>query len=89
MDRKRIEVKGLSIFGLVFSLVFIIFIIFSSSSFGEEKVIRFGAAVALTGKFSREGEMVKRAYDIWMQMANAKGGINVGGGQIQGGDQVL
>jgi branched-chain amino acid transport system substrate-binding protein len=63
-------------FGLAFLFVLVAF---SVSSFGAEKVIRFGAAVALTGKFSREGEMLKRSYDLWMELANAKGGINVGG----------
>lgn len=56
-----------------------VFIVFCDSSFGAEKVIRLGAAVSLTGKFAREGEMTKRGYDLWMEMANAKGGINLGG----------
>jgi branched-chain amino acid transport system substrate-binding protein len=43
------------------------------------QTLRLGAAVALTGPVSREGNLVKDGYDFWMQTVNDKGGIDVGG----------
>ena len=70
--------------------VAILFIIFTASlvipGFGPtdtasaaEKVIRFGAPISLTGKYTRPGATVKNSYDLWMEIANEKGGINVNG----------
>jgi len=36
-----------------------------------------GYAASMTGKFSTEGTDVKRAYDLWAEQVNAKGGIEV------------
>ncbi len=33
----------------------------------------------MTGKFAREGALVKEGYDFWKDWVNARGGINVGG----------
>jgi len=41
----------------------------------------FGSAIALTGKFAREGASLKKAYDFWAQQVNAQGGIEVAGKQ--------
>src|SRR6266516_4018771 len=41
--------------------------------------LRLGASVALTGPVSKEGNLVKDGYEVWMQTANEKGGVNVGG----------
>jgi branched-chain amino acid transport system substrate-binding protein len=76
MKKRRFEDGKLGIFGIVFLLVFIIF---CGASFGAEKVIRFGAAVSLTGNFARGGQMTKQGYDLWMEMSNAKGGIDLKG----------
>lgn len=45
----------------------------------QDKVVKFGAALALTGKFAREGLISKQAYDLWKDAVNAAGGLNVGG----------
>ncbi len=44
-----------------------------------EKVIRFGAPLSVTGKWTRQGETVKYGYEIWKDIANEKGGINING----------
>src|SRR5271157_3803836 len=41
--------------------------------------IRIGAAISMTGKFAREGGLVKGGYDFWRDWVNEQGGINVGG----------
>ena len=38
-----------------------------------------GSAIALTGKYAREGTFVKKGYDFWSDKVNAQGGIEVGG----------
>jgi branched-chain amino acid transport system permease protein len=38
-----------------------------------------GSAIALTGKYAREGTFVKKGYDFWSGKVNAQGGIQVGG----------
>jgi branched-chain amino acid transport system substrate-binding protein len=50
---------------------------FLSIAFSQD-VIRFGAAISLTGKFAKEGQLVKRGYDLWKERVNASGGIKVG-----------
>jgi branched-chain amino acid transport system substrate-binding protein len=40
-----------------------------------EEELTFGCAVPLTGIFGKDGELVRDAYTIWMEMVNAKGGI--------------
>jgi len=44
-----------------------------------QDVIKFGAAVSLTGAQSRFGNMVKNGYELWKDYVNDKGGIDVGG----------
>ncbi len=42
-------------------------------------VIKLGAAVSLTGKYSTNGEHTKNGYDLAVKLINDKGGVNVGG----------
>lgn len=45
-----------------------------------DNVIRIGAAVSETGRYSIEGGQVRRGYDLWAQWVNEElGGIDVGG----------
>ena len=43
------------------------------------QTLRIGAAVALTGPVSREGNLVKDGYDYWQKAVGEKGGIDIGG----------
>jgi branched-chain amino acid transport system substrate-binding protein len=45
----------------------------------QEPVLRLGAAIALTGPVSREGNFVKDGYDFWVRTVNDRGGIAIGG----------
>ena len=38
-----------------------------------------GSAIALTGKYAREGSFVKKGYDFWRDKVNSRGGIEVSG----------
>ncbi len=42
-------------------------------------VIKFGAAVSLTGKYAREGKFYKDGYLLWEKKVNDSGGIKVNG----------
>lgn len=44
-----------------------------------QNVIRFGASLSLTGPTATEGRLVKDGYDMYVRMANERGGIKVGG----------
>jgi branched-chain amino acid transport system substrate-binding protein len=46
---------------------------------GDTGPIRIGAAIAETGRFSVEGRGLKNGYDLWAEMVNEAGGIDVGG----------
>jgi branched-chain amino acid transport system substrate-binding protein len=46
---------------------------------GPTETLRLGAAVALTGPVSKEGNLVKDGYDVWMQTVNDQGGFDVAG----------
>ena len=46
---------------------------------GAEKVIRIGAAVSATGRYTREGNDVRQGYRLWLDWVhNEYGGIKVG-----------
>jgi branched-chain amino acid transport system substrate-binding protein len=51
---------------------------FASLASAQEKVIRFGASLSLTGKMSNEGRLVRDGYDFYAKLANQRGGIKVG-----------
>ncbi|MBE3572055.1 MAG: amino acid ABC transporter substrate-binding protein [Moorella humiferrea] len=44
-----------------------------------EKVIKIGASLSFTGQLSREGNLTKKGYDLWVKKVNEAGGINVNG----------
>jgi len=44
-----------------------------------QEVLKIGAAVSLTGPFSREGQLLRDGYDLWKDKVNAAGGIRAGG----------
>ena len=44
-----------------------------------QDALKLGAAVSLTGPFSREGQLLRDGYDLWKDTVNAQGGIKVGG----------
>jgi len=54
-----------------------------SGSAGEEGggdgVIRIGAAISTSGLFAYEGEQTKNGYEIWADLVNESGGIEVAG----------
>ena len=50
----------------------------SSSVQAAEKTIKFGAPLPLTGALAPEGIKIQRGLNLWMDTANAKGGIKVG-----------
>ncbi|MDQ7083196.1 MAG: ABC transporter substrate-binding protein [Aquificota bacterium] len=43
-----------------------------------EEVLRLGAAVSFTGKYAKEGELLRRGYELWKEKVNSMGGIKVG-----------
>ena len=57
-------------------LLFVVALI--NNSYAADK-IEFGAALSLTGKLAKEGNLVKDGYELWKEVVNKKGGINVGG----------
>ena len=40
--------------------------------------LRIGATVSLTGRFSREGQLLLAGYETWRQVANEQGGVLIG-----------
>jgi len=59
-------------------LVLLIALMMVSISNAADKIV-FGAALSLTGKLAKEGNLVKDGYELWKEVVNKKGGINVGG----------
>lgn len=53
--------------------------VLSIAAASEEKVIKIGCAVSLTGAMAPEGTMVKQGVELWENYVNEHGGINVGG----------
>jgi len=46
-------------------------------------VIKFGTALPLTGPLATEGKKQQNGFEIWREIANARGGINVGGKKMK------
>ena len=44
-------------------------------------VIKLGAAVSLTGKYSSNGNFTRKGYDLAVKRINEEGGVAVGGQQ--------
>lgn len=53
--------------------------LFGAGSASAQDVIRVGAPLPLTGPLSPEGVKQQRGYNLWAEVANAKGGIKAGG----------
>lgn len=49
------------------------------TSANAQDVIRFGASLSLTGAMSTEGRLVRDGYNLYVKLANERGGINVNG----------
>ena len=58
----------------LFALLLAVLISFSFS----QEVLRLGAAVSFSGKYAKEGELLKKGYELWKDRVNAKGGIKIG-----------
>ncbi len=56
----------------------ILLLLVTHDGFAQEKVVRIGVSIALTGSLSREGNLGKNAYDLWADTVNAQGGLRVG-----------
>ncbi|WP_457601381.1 amino acid ABC transporter substrate-binding protein, partial [Hydrogenivirga sp.] len=41
-------------------------------------VLKLGAAVSFSGKYAKEGELLKKGYELWKERVNARGGIKIG-----------
>lgn len=72
--------KERGIYFWIFLLFMIGFTIFISAPIeSQEAKIRIGAAVSMTGRLAKEGNLVKKGYETWAEWVNERGGINVGG----------
>jgi len=54
----------------------------TATAFAQE-TLKIGAAISLTGTFSREGGLLKSGYELWKDDVNAAGGLKVGGKAYQ------
>jgi branched-chain amino acid transport system substrate-binding protein len=51
----------------------------ASAATAQDKVIRIGASLSLTGGMATEGRLVRDGYDLYVKLVNERGGIKVGG----------
>lgn len=49
----------------------------------QDKVVKIGAPLALTGGLAEEGHKQEQAYELWLDRVNADGGIDIGGEKYQ------
>ena len=66
---------------LFFTLLALLFSLFlSSEAWAEEKIIKFGCSISLTGSLSREGYGTRDGLELWKWWVNEKlGGIDIKG----------
>ncbi len=77
MNQKNFKIIG-KIFILLLTMLSFLLVSNMPVQAEREKFV-FGSAIAHTGKFAREGTNLKKAYDLWAGIVNARGGIEVGG----------
>jgi branched-chain amino acid transport system substrate-binding protein len=61
------------------SLAGLVFANGGQESMAQEKIIKIGCAVSMTGRVSPEGNALKEGAEVWLEYVNGKGGIDVGG----------
>ncbi|MCW2239405.1 amino acid ABC transporter substrate-binding protein [Azospirillum canadense] len=54
-----------------------------SPATAQDRTVRIGAPLALTGALADEGKKQAAAYDLWLERINAAGGIDVGGKKMK------
>jgi len=59
-------------------MIFLVFLVSAFFSLSFAETLRFGAAVSLTGKYAKEGELLRKGYELWREAVNARGGIKIG-----------
>ncbi len=42
------------------------------------QVLKLGAAVSFSGKYAKEGQLLKKGYELWKEKVNSMGGIKIG-----------
>jgi len=62
---------------LLVSGLFLTFI--SAAASAQDRKVRIGASVSLTGNYAPFGALVKKGYEVWAEWINARGGIRVEG----------
>ncbi len=55
----------------------------ANSGGGDSGTMTIGAAMSLTGKLAREGELTKEGYELCQDKVNAKGGADIGGKKVK------
>ncbi|HHJ63414.1 MAG TPA: branched-chain amino acid ABC transporter substrate-binding protein [Aquifex aeolicus] len=60
-------------------MVFFVLLIAVFFSLSAAETLRLGAAVSLTGKYAKEGELLRKGYELWKETVNARGGIEIAG----------
>lgn len=73
--KRQAPVLGIIICLIAFTLLWVP----TSSAAEPENVVRFGAALSLTGSRATEGRLVKDGYDFYVKHINEKGGIPIKG----------
>jgi branched-chain amino acid transport system substrate-binding protein len=76
----RVGISSISTFGrrVVAAAAFAFAGLMASTAMAQD-VIRFGAALSLTGNLATEGKLVREGYDFFVKHINDRGGIEVAG----------
>ena len=77
MNHKNFKTIG-KIFVLLLTISLFFFASMVPAQAGTTK-LKFGSAIALTGKFARNGVNLRKAYDLWAGVVNSRGGIEIKG----------
>lgn len=75
----RVTISCLSRHGLVAAAGAAVLALGIGAGLAQEKVIKIGTPLALTGGLADEGHKQAAAYELWLERINAAGGINIGG----------
>ncbi len=66
---------------LILVLLVAFCMVFQGAAWADD--IWFGAALSLTGKLAKEGNLVKNGYELWKETVNKKGGIKIANKQYK------
>lgn len=62
----------------IFKIIILVFGVILIINSAHAETLTFGAVLSLSGDFAKEGNYLKKGYELWLEEINQRGGLKVG-----------